>query len=104
MFGNIVFEDEKHGLTGYLNIGDEKGVPKDYFTGCIEKHGQTVCNNVYGNYMGYADFDGERYLDIRDQNIYKLKDLPVESKEPFCLESEARKRPDLVELDLENEE
>jgi hypothetical protein len=66
MFGDIVFEDLKNGITGYLNIGNIKGQPKDYFDGRIEQHGRVVCDNVYGNYMGYADYDGERYLDIRD--------------------------------------
>jgi hypothetical protein len=31
LWGNIVFEDEKNGLTGYLNIGDVSRKPRDYF-------------------------------------------------------------------------
>ena len=65
MLGNIVFEDSKNGVTGYLDIGQVKGKSKDYFSGRVEQHGDIVCENMTGNYMGYADFDGERYLDIR---------------------------------------
>ena len=96
MLGNIKFEDEKNGITGYLNIGDERRRPKDYFSGYIEQHGRVVCEKIYGNYQGYADFDEERYLDIREPNNYELSDVPIENK--YCLESESRKRIDLVEL------
>ena len=65
MLGNIVFEDQKNGVTGYLDIGEVKGKPKDYFKGRVEQHGSVVCEKIYGSYMGYADFDGERYQDIR---------------------------------------
>jgi hypothetical protein len=37
-----------------------------------------VCENIFGNYMGYADFDGERYLDIRQQEVPKIEDLPLD--------------------------
>ena len=100
MLGNIVFEDEKNGITGYLDIGEVYKKPKDLFTGRIEQHGETVCHNINGNYMGYADFDGERYLDIRDQPVYKLTPLKTDSHSPLCLDSEARKRPDLMSLDI----
>ena len=66
LWGNIVFEDEKNGLTGYLNIGDVSRKPRDYFEGRIEhKSKGVVCEKIYGTYMGYMDFDGERYFDIR---------------------------------------
>lgn len=101
MLGNIVFTDEKNGITGYLDIGEVYKKPKDLFTGRIEQNGQVVCENINGNYMGYAEFDGERFLDVRDQPIYKLEPLPLDNKSPLCLESESRKRPDLMSLDLD---
>ena len=44
LWGNILFEDEKNGLTGYLNIGDFSRKPRDYFQGRIEhKSNGVVC-------------------------------------------------------------
>lgn len=102
MLGKIKFEDLQNGITGYLNLGDEKRRPRDYFSGHIEQHGIVVCEKIYGNYMGYADFDNERYLDIREQENYKITDIPLDS--PTCLDSEARKRSDLRELFAGNDE
>ena len=48
--------------------------------------------------MGYADFDGKRYFDLREMDNYELEDLPTDSKDPIMLTSEARNRIDLVEL------
>lgn len=100
MLGNIQFEDVTNGITGYLNIGEERRRPKDYFSGRIEQHGMVVCESISGNYMGYADFDNERFLDIREPNNYKITDLPLEQ----CLDSEARKRCDLRELYAGNDD
>ena len=65
LHGEIKFEDEKNGITGYLNIGGVKKRPRDYFEGYIEKNGVKVCKEIFGNYMGYADFENERLFDLR---------------------------------------
>ena len=39
--------------------------PKDYFVGAIFKDDVKICE-FKGNYMGYLDFDGVRYWDVRD--------------------------------------
>jgi hypothetical protein len=39
--------------------------PKDYFRGEIFKNGVKV-SEFKGNYMGWLDFDGIRYWDLRD--------------------------------------
>jgi hypothetical protein len=52
--------------------------------------------------MGFLDFDGERFFDVREMDNYKLTDLAVESKDPVCLSSESRKRSDLSELFIGN--
>lgn len=96
MHGNIKFEDEKNGITGYLNIGGVRKRPKDYFEGYIERKGVKVCETIFGNYMGYADFDGERLFDLRHQHITPVTDLPLDS--PYCLQSDSRARIDLMEL------
>jgi hypothetical protein len=57
-----------------------------------------VCKKIFGSYMGYADFDGKRYFDLREMDNYELEDLPTDSKDPIMLTSEARNRIDLVEL------
>jgi hypothetical protein len=43
-----------------------RGKTQDYFTGAILK-GQTKVSDIRGNYMGFIDFDGKRYWDIREK-------------------------------------
>lgn len=54
--------------------------------------------------MGFLDFDGERFFDVREMENYKLTDLPLNNKEPICLSSESRNRSDLSELLIGNME
>ena len=68
LIGTVTFEDEKNGITAELTIGSERGKPRDYFSGAISRDGNVVCK-LSGTYMGYVDFDGKRYLDIRQQRI-----------------------------------
>lgn len=93
MHGQITFTDAKNGLTGYLDIGSQKKKPRDYFTGTISSHGKIV-SKASGTYMGHCDFECDRFFDLRHQETYPITDLALES----CLKSEARLRPDLVEL------
>lgn len=53
-------------------------------------------SNVFGNYMGYMDFDGIRYFDYRmiDDIYHPYEDLP----ENKTLQSDSTKRLDLVLL------
>jgi hypothetical protein len=67
--GRVNFKDPKNGLTGWYEINSVKKKPKDYFRGEIIKEGEVV-SKMYGNYMGYIDFDGVRYWDVRDQTNY----------------------------------
>jgi hypothetical protein len=41
-------------------------------TGVIKKDGAKVCD-IRGNYMGFLDFNGVRYWDIRDQVLYDVR-------------------------------
>ena len=50
------------------------------------------------------DIDGERWFDAREQEIYEVKPLPPNCKNPLCLPSDSRQRADLVELYEENVE
>lgn len=51
---------------------------------------------VYGTYLGYIDFDGKRYFDVRQQDNYEVISLPLDDK--YCLESDYRFRIDIQAL------
>ncbi len=51
-------------------------------------------SEVYGNYLGFIDFDGRRYWDIREQQVYPVQGRSLEQSLP----SDSRKRPDSIEL------
>ena len=61
-----------------------------------------MVNKIYGNYMGYADFDDERYWDLRHQDNYEITDLPLNNVDIKCLSSDARNRKDIQELKNNN--
>lgn len=63
--GRVDFVDKKNGLTAWYEINSVARKPKDYFQGEIIMDGQVV-SKLYGNQMGYIDFDGVRYWDVRD--------------------------------------
>ena len=84
-------------------MGNVKGKLGDYFTGKIcNTAGDTIVQDIQGTYMGYADFDGERLFDLREQELMKQDELPLTSK--ACLPSDCRNRPDLSELLLGNQD
>lgn len=59
--------------------------PQDFFTGSISKN-EVEVSKVYGNYLGFIDFDNKRYWDIREQSIHAvvgkdiLQSLPSDSR------------------------
>lgn len=65
MCGKCEFEDKKNGITGWYEIGIDKKRPMDYFAGEILQNG-VVVSRIFGNQMGYIDFDDVRYWDVRD--------------------------------------
>ena len=62
---------------------------KDYFSGAIIKDGVKI-SEFRGNYMGYLDFDGVRYWDLRDQFKYDVIALDIDQ----ALKSDSRNRID----------
>ena len=64
--GEWTLEDKANDLTAVVKMNTEKDKPQDFFSGEICKGGQKVCS-IYGNYMGFVDFDGVRYWDLRDE-------------------------------------
>ena len=70
-----------------------KGKSQDFFKGEILQNGKVV-SKIFGNYMGFLDFDGERYWDVREQLL-----MPVHDGHGFRkLPSDSRNRTDLTEL------
>jgi hypothetical protein len=59
----IEYEDERSGVTAWYEPGNVKGKSQDFFRGEILKDGKVV-SEIRGNYMGFLDFDGERYWDV----------------------------------------
>ena len=68
---------------------------QDYFTGFVTRNNVKVCD-ISGTYMGYIDFDSTRYWDIREQAY-----IEVSPTDNGRLESDARSRPDLNALAVE---
>ena len=71
-WGVIEFVDEKNGITATYSIGKEKK-GKDYVKGEILKDGVKV-SELNGSYMGYLEFDGKRYWDVRKMMNFDLID------------------------------
>jgi len=53
-------------LTGFYTFvkGESKNASKDYILGEIQQNGKAV-SQIRGNYMGWIEFDGVRYFDVR---------------------------------------
>ena len=83
-----------------MDVGGVRRKPKDYLEGYIKQDGETVCKKVFGTYMGYIDFDGQRFWDARHMDNYKIEDLPLDQS----LTSDSRNRPDIINLGLSHVE
>ena len=101
--GVQTFTDHKHGIRCRLEFGNpagRKGVPSDYFEGVIEKYdpcnpeapGQVLVKTE-GSWVGFIDFEGVRYWDIRTTQKMPLI-TPAST-----LKSDSRLRPDRVALE-----
>ena len=77
--GRIEFRDDTHGVTAWYEFGDggKKKNPKDYVRGEIIRDG-SVLSKIYGNMMGYLDFDDQRYWDVRYAQSYVPTPIPRE--------------------------
>ena len=91
--GDCDFTDEQNGITARYSISGAKGKGKDYFVGEIKKDG-VVVSKIFGTYMGYIEFDGVRYWDVRKCKSYGV----IEDDYDSCLGSEWRKRLDSIEV------
>lgn len=91
--GRQDYKDELNHITAYIETGKVKKKVQDYFQGNICQYGQELYK-IYGNYNGYVEFNGERYWDIRDNQVYDV--IPARGK--LILPSDSRHRKDLVAL------
>jgi len=60
----IEYKDERNGITAWYEPGSVKGKVQDFFKGEILKDGKVV-SKIFGNYVGFLDFDKERLWDVR---------------------------------------
>ena len=60
-----------------------------------------MLSEIKGNYMGYLDFDGVRYWDVRERDKWYFK---LDDFEHRCLPSDARRRPDVIALAIKGVE
>lgn len=65
--GKIVFTDEQNGLEGFYQFNAYTFKKQDYCWGEIHQNGKKV-SEIFGNYMGFLDFDGVRYWDCRESD------------------------------------
>jgi len=68
---------------------------QDFFTGEISVRGKKRVD-IMGNYMGYMDFNGVRYMDTRECSTFFYPINHLDHAE--VLESDARKRLDSIVL------
>ena len=87
--GKCDFSDEANGVTGWYEIGGAKGKGRDYIVGEVCKDGKVVAK-LFGTYMGYLEFDGERWWDVRKMVNFPIIDLEVDQS----LKSDWRNRTD----------
>ena len=73
-------------------------MPCDQFQGTLKHKGNLVAK-LTGNYVGYVNFDNVRYWDVRDCNPHPM--ISIED-ELYKLESDSRRRPDLMSLEKDN--
>jgi len=88
------FEDPANNLTASFKFGNVRGKPNDYFSGEIVYNGKSV-SKIHGNYMGYIDFDGVRYYDVREKQAIHF---PIFAKGADALPSDSTKRKDTTLL------
>ena len=98
IIGTQTYEDETNQLKSEITTGTVSGKEQDYFTGTITKNGEEL-SQIYGNYNGFIEIDGERYWDIREHNSFDL----IPSCGLSILPSDSRKRIDIIALETEDE-
>lgn len=89
--GPVVFIDEANHLEAIVNIGGIKGKPSDYLEGLVIRNGTQLISKLTGTYLGWLEFDGLRYWDVRFVPSF---DIQFDGYLP----SDSERRPDLQAL------
>lgn len=97
--GKQEYKDEQNHITAYIDAGNVKKKVQDYVQGKIYQYGQEVYD-VFGNYNGYIEFNGERYWDIRETKVFDI----IPSVGNLILPSDSRHRVDLISINKEPED
>lgn len=98
----MTYTDEANGIQAELKFGSVKKKPKDYFSGVVR---QKTFNDKWvdlttfkGTYLGYIEFDGVRYWDLRETKVQVVEGVPFESTKEVVLQSDSRLRKDSTRL------
>ncbi len=96
LLGKISFTDAANEIEGHYSPGSYTFKTQDYISGNIKVKGKKVVD-IYGNYMGFVDFNKERYWDIREMEEKVW--FPIVKLDPEeTLKSDSSKRIDSVTL------
>ena len=88
--GEYVFKDHNNGNVATVKFG-VKNKPTDYFDGSIVDSKGGLISRISGTWIGYMDFDGVRYWDVRHIKPSAIKYGPN-------LPSDSENRKDLILL------
>lgn len=94
----IDFKDEGNNCYATIKFGTDSQREQDWLSGEIIKDGKKVCA-ITGNYMGFIDFDGERYWDAREVDHWCT---PLQDWEVDCLPSDSSRRRDVQILKIKS--
>lgn len=87
--GEQTFRDEDNNLECTIKYNGYFFRKQDYIWGEIKQNGRKVCE-VEGNYMGFMNFGGKRYWDVREKENINFPIVATNNS----LESDASARTD----------
>lgn len=87
--GKIILTDEANQIEAYYEPGKYRLKTQDYICGDIKVRGKKVCD-IYGNYMGFADFNKIRYWDIREMEKVWFPIIKLEAHQTLASDSSKR--------------
>ena len=97
--GEQTFKDEDNNLEATIKYNGYFFRKQDYIYGEIKQNGRKVCE-IEGNYMGFMNFAGKRYWDVREkENV----NFPIVLNDNY-LNSDARARSDGIALQTQTVE
>ncbi len=80
--GTVIYTDQQNGIQAELKYGNIKKKAKDYFSGVIRHRAANTVDKwidliqIKGTYLGWIEFDGIRYWDLRETKTQEVSDLP----------------------------